>query len=97
MYGRTHTPEAKAQMSEKLRGKPSPMKGKPQSPEARKASIETGLGISQEAFVVLIAWLLREGWMQKQIARELQKSKNTIGKYAKHARHYNKTGEITTP
>ena len=55
------------------------------SPKTRAKMSKSQLGMSKEAFIILISWLLREGWTQKKIARELRKTPKTISKYAKLA------------
>ena len=59
------------------------MKGKKLSLEHRKKISKSRLGMSPEAFTILVGWLLRDGWSQKKIARELRKSERTILRYAK--------------
>ena len=53
------------------------------SPKTRAKMSKSQLGMSKEAFIILIGWLLRDGWTQKKIARELRKTPKTISKYAK--------------
>ena len=55
------------------------------SPKTRAKMSKSQLGMSKEAFIILISWLLRDGWTQKKIARELRKTPKTISKYAKLA------------
>ena len=55
------------------------------SPKTRAKMSKSQLGMSKEAFIILIGWLLRDGWTQKKIARELRKTPKTISKYAKLA------------
>ena len=59
------------------------MKGKKLSAEHRKKISEGHLGMSQEAFTILVGWLLQEDWSLLRIARELRKSERTILRYAK--------------
>ena len=55
------------------------------SPKTRAKMSKSQLGMSKEAFIILIGWLLRDGWTQKKIAREMRKTPKTISKYAKLA------------
>ena len=50
-------------------------------PEVRLKQSESQLGMSQEALTILIDWLMRDGWTQAKIAKELGKSPHTIRKY----------------
>ena len=74
--------ETKQKISRANKGKPSWNKGKTLSEEYRRNLSEAKLGMSQEAFTILVSWLLRDGWSKSKIARELQKSHPTIRKYA---------------
>ena len=58
-------------------------KGKRLTAEHRKKMSEGRLGMSQEALIILVGWLLRDGWSKRRIARELRKGERTILRYAK--------------
>ena len=55
------------------------------SPETCAKISKGRLGMSPEALIILVGWLLRDGWTQKKITRELRKNSRTIYKYAKLA------------
>lgn len=70
LTGRTFSDEHKRNLSKAAKG--------------RKHSHETlckMLGMSPEALTILIGWLLRDGWTQTKIAKELRKPRKTIAKY----------------
>lgn len=64
-----YSDETRRQMAKGRKGKPAWNKGK------------SNLGMSQEAFTILVDSLLRDGWTQKKIAQELGKSPKTVRKY----------------
>lgn len=66
------------------------------SPNTHAKISKSLLGMRPEAFIILIGWLLRDGWSQKKIARELRKTPNTISKYAKLANLKNPTTRDTS-
>lgn len=59
--------------------------------KTRTKMSKSHLGMNPEAFIILVGWLLRDGWPQKKIARELRKTSKTISKYAKLANPKNPT------
>ena len=66
------------------------------SPITRAKMSKSQLGMSKKAFIILIGWLLRDGWTQKKIACELQKTPKTISKYAKFSKPKNPTKDPPT-
>ena len=80
-----HRPEVKAKHSKRM-SENNPMKNLEIRKKAHKKCSETQLGMSQEALIILIQWLTRDGWSLRKISRELGKSKDTIFKYAKLAK-----------
>ena len=78
-FGKSLSEGTRRKIGEAQKGENNPMK----RPEVRQRTAETQLGMSPEAFTILVGWLLSDGWSKHKIARELRKSPTTIYKYAK--------------
>lgn len=87
--GRTFSLEHRRKLSEAMkrpetrRKRSEVQKGKKVSEKTRQRIVKSKLGMSEEALVILVKWLLRAGWTQRKIAKHLRFSVNTICKYAK--------------
>ena len=81
--GKKHSKATLEKMSKNRKGKPvhpNTLKSA-HSKESRHKMSETKLGMSRKSLTILIGWLLRDGWSQSKIARELRKTRETISKY----------------